>query len=480
MVTLVGFLKRFICSLSAFFFAIPFITGLIYLFSFFPGLLTFDSIYQWDQISQSAFTDWHPAYHTILIWLVTRIYYSPASFALCQIVLFSGVITYGLRVMRDLGVPISLLILLDIGISVIPINGIMEITLWKDILYSIFVLWLSIILLQIIHSGGDWLARSRNWFLFGLVAANVSLLRHNGFPVAFGTLLVVLLVFTRRKETLLALILSILYIGMITGPVYKLFKVNRTFTQGPGVTFVHPIAAYVNAGVSFTPAETAYLNRIFPLDENNKWPYSCYDATVLFYKGVSFRPVNDDPAFAVRLLTRLTLEHPSVLVKHFACLSSFTWQLSQPKDLYLETVILHSQTLESYPQWQKYAQVIDPSSKLPEVKDNIIKAIEKYYSIDTRLVAMRPAIYLYVLTAAVLAYVLRAKKTLFILVLFPAFTQSLIIAFFAQLQALRYQYPVYLISMLFAIPFLYLAIKRPAPALAPVAKPEAGADQKSG
>jgi len=480
MVTFVGFLKRLKYPLDAFFFAIPFITGLIYLFSFYPGLLTFDSIYQWDQISQFAFTDWHPAYHTILIWLVTRIYYSPATFALCQIILFSGVIAYGLRVLQNLGVPTALLILLDIGISVVPINGIMEITLWKDIFYSIFVLWLSIILLQIILSGGDWLARSRNWILLGLVAANISLLRHNGLPVAFGTLLIVLLVFTRRKETFLALTISILYIGMITGPVYNFFRVNRTFTQGTGVTLVHPIAAYVNAGVSFTADETAYLNRIFPLDENNKWPYSCYDATVLFYKGVNFRPVNDDPIFALRLLSRITLEDPSVLIKHFACLSSFVWQLPQPKDLYLETVILQSQTLDSYPQWQKYAQVINPRSKLPDVKDNIIKAIEKYYSIDTSLVAMRPAIYLYILTTAVLAYVLRAKKPLFVLVLFPAFTQSLIIAFFAQLQALRYQYPVYLISMLFAIPFLYLAIKYPATIATPVARPKAGADQTHG
>jgi uncharacterized membrane protein len=41
----------------------------------------------------------------------------------------------------------------------------------------------------------------------------------------------------------------------------------------------------------------------------------------------------------------------------------------------------------------------------------------------------------------------------------PLVAQSLGIMFTTQLQALRYQYPVYLISMLFTIPILWMGIK---------------------
>ena len=107
-----------------FFFAIPFISGILYLLAFFPGILTFHSITQWDQATHLAINNWHPAYHTILIWFLQKIKYSPAVVALFQVTLFSSVLAFGLQTFRILGVPALLLVLLDIGISIVPLNGV--------------------------------------------------------------------------------------------------------------------------------------------------------------------------------------------------------------------------------------------------------------------------------------------------------------------------------------------------------------------
>jgi hypothetical protein len=149
------------------FFSIPFTLGIVYLLSFYPAIMSYDSIYQWDELSQFRFTNWHPAYHTILLWLITRIYFSPVSLALFQVAMFSSVMAYGLWTLRDVGVPALLLILLDFFISILPMNGMMEITLWKDILYSIAVLLLIIILFKIILSNGEWITRGRNSVFLG-------------------------------------------------------------------------------------------------------------------------------------------------------------------------------------------------------------------------------------------------------------------------------------------------------------------------
>src|SRR6266498_3769486 len=208
---------------------IPFLIGISYLLAFYPGIISFDSVDQWNQLSRFSFSNWHPAYHTILMWLITRVWYSPASVALFQVVIYSLVLGYGLYTFRnELRVPYVLLILLDIAISINPINGMMVITLWKDVLYSIFVLLLTIYIFKLIDSNGTWITSQKNWFFLGLAIGNISLLRHNGFPVGFGTLLICMIVFHNYKYFAKTLIISILFFIVVTGPLYRIFKVDKS------------------------------------------------------------------------------------------------------------------------------------------------------------------------------------------------------------------------------------------------------------
>jgi hypothetical protein len=58
-----------------------------------------DSFDQWNQMVTGAVNNHHPAFHTFYMWLITRIYYSPATIAIFQIILFSLVISYGLGIL---------------------------------------------------------------------------------------------------------------------------------------------------------------------------------------------------------------------------------------------------------------------------------------------------------------------------------------------------------------------------------------------
>jgi hypothetical protein len=50
----------------------------IYLFTFWPGLMSSDSFGQWHEIVTGVFYDAHPAIHTLTMWLITRLWFSPA------------------------------------------------------------------------------------------------------------------------------------------------------------------------------------------------------------------------------------------------------------------------------------------------------------------------------------------------------------------------------------------------------------------
>ena len=128
----------------------PTCMGLIYWLAFFPGVMSYDSVNQWDQLSTFKITNLHPAFHTILEWLLTRIWYSPAIISLFQVVLASLVIGYGLNSIRKVSrLPGYILIALGLLISANPIVGVMDVTLWKDVLYSFAILLLTIYLFNI-------------------------------------------------------------------------------------------------------------------------------------------------------------------------------------------------------------------------------------------------------------------------------------------------------------------------------------------
>ena len=443
------------------FLTIPLISGLIYWLAFFPGILSYDSIFQWDELSRFQFSNWHPALHTIIFWFLTRFWHSPAIMSLFQIIVFSVVIAYGLITFLDFGLPAPLLIVLDMIISIVPLNGMMQITIWKDVIYSISILLLSIFLLKIIHSKGEWVSLGRNWIYLGFAVACVTLFRHNGFPVAYGTLLMLWIGFRQKQWFYYAFISSLIFTVVVIGPLYKALRVNRSASQPVGIVFIHPIAAHVRAGASFTVDEAAFLNSILPIRQG--WPYSCYDATVLLYEGLNFNPVGENPLYAAGILGRLTLNSPIVSLKHFYCLSSFIWDPIQPAGVPLETVYTYNELTSVNPEWLVYASEVTQKPKLPVVRELIIKVMDSYTQLDPGKILWRPAVYLYVYIFAVLLYVYRRKDKLFLFLLAPPLYQSLVIAVTTQLQAVRYQYPVYLISMLFTVPLVYLALFAQAP-----------------
>jgi hypothetical protein len=126
--------------------------------------------------------------------------------------------------------------------------------------------------------------------------------------------------------------------------------------------------------------------------------------------------------------------------------------------VYLESIVTESLPANLYPQFEDYAWYTELNSKLPSVRDWLLTQLDHYANIDPHKITWRPALYLYLLCASVSFYAYRAGNKRMLILLVPVLIQTLVIAFTAQLQAVRYQYPVYLISMLFSIPLFYLAL----------------------
>ncbi len=445
------------------FYFVPFACGLTYWLAFFPGIMSFDSVYQWEQLSTLQINNWHPAIHTILLWLLTRIWNSPAIISLFQVIIASLVIGYGLNSIRNASkLPGYLFIVIAILISANPMVGIMDVTLWKDVLYSFLVLLVSIFLFNLIVSDGEWILKPKNFILMGFSLAGIWLIRFNGYPVVLGCMVITVIIYKKNfKYFAFASLITLAIIFMINGPVYTLFKVDKTQKMTYGIAFIHPVVPYVNSKTDFlslSEIEKEYLNQIYPI--NRPWPYSCYDATVFYYNNTNLSPVIKAPLMMVKIFTHLVIHDPKIALNHFICLSSFVWQPSQPHNVYLETVLLDNYDLNQTPSWLVYKDEVTQNSLLPEVRGLINRVIRAEWRRDNSMFLWRPAAYMYLFFISLGFFVVRKRRMKWLLLSMPVIAQTVVIMFTTQLQALRYQYSIYLISMLFSIPLIIWGIKK--------------------
>ena len=114
---------------------------LIWWAGWFPGFLSTDSIDQLGQVDRFDFFNFHPIFHTFSMWVVTRIWDHPGAVTLVQVLLLAGLLGFVARRLVQVGVPWWLAVGAAWFTAALPMVGATTITIWKDIPYSLAVVW---------------------------------------------------------------------------------------------------------------------------------------------------------------------------------------------------------------------------------------------------------------------------------------------------------------------------------------------------
>lgn len=147
----------------------------------YPGGVSYDAANQWEQAQSGQFNNWHPVFHTLLIWLVTRVYNHYGFAVLVQIVCFSLALGYAAASVRRTGAPRWLCLLCAYLTALMePVRNTMM-YVGKDNAMTIGCLLLFGQTVQLIRTRGVWLSKTRNALCFGLALAFTTLVRQNGF-----------------------------------------------------------------------------------------------------------------------------------------------------------------------------------------------------------------------------------------------------------------------------------------------------------
>lgn len=445
----------------------------VYLFAFWPGIMSYDSYIQWKEAVDFRLTNYSPFFHTLHIWLFTRMWQSPAAVALPQVLLMSALVSWGCIVLRCSNLPKSVIWAACILVLLSPYNGFLVVTLWKDIFYGMSFFALTLILVKIVFSDGQWLERWSAPFILGGVAALVALYRHNGPPAAFGTL--VLLPFIYRlywRKLIVALALSLAFWLLVIGPLASALGVTLADNKKQASSFIlTKIAAHINAGTEMTDEENDFLSQI---------PYFIEASSSPLFTCSSFRPINeyinaktglwlrDIPACKqtgklMRILLSFTVRNPLVTLKSQLCASSWAWRVFEDySNLNYWGPIAPLKTSERIVSALQKAERYDQSENMDDPwrarLRNFLSALKRelYQSNLLRAIALKGAPYLYLFFFSLVICALRQGSWKVLVIFVPAALHTITIILLVSHTAFRYQWPVHLVGLFLFLPLLFI------------------------
>ena len=265
---------------------------LIFLLAYYPGVMSGDSFTQWTQMETFKFNDWHPVFSTLYNWAATRIWYTPAAVALLNSLFFSLVFASTTVYLKSLGIDRRIIYLLIAVVVLNPVNGIMAVTIWKDIPYTISILWLTLLTMKVFYSDGLWMGTVMNKTHFVCSLVFSALLRHNGIiPVIL--VLAALFIFYRKhwRNVIIVAFAALSVIILIKGPVYSALNVEPGSYVQSLVNPIMQVGGIISGNGKMTENEIKVMTRILPLE---KWKegYKKYsEVPLMSMKGFNSYPL---------------------------------------------------------------------------------------------------------------------------------------------------------------------------------------------
>ena len=245
----------------------------------FPGVMTPDSISQYSQaMGLTGYSDHHPFAHTLLIKLLLsmgmalfdNVYAAIACYTVFQMVLMALLLCYCICILYRYGAGRKLCLLFLIFYACVPYNGSFAVTMWKDVLFSGFLLLFALCLYRLLHlyaAGGRLKKQPGLLALLLLSGFLVCLFRSNGLYVFLLTAPFLSIVLRREWKLLLPGILAVLVLALfIKGPVYDALGVAEpAFSESLSIP-AQQIARVVYEGRALTQEQIDLLEKTVDYD----------------------------------------------------------------------------------------------------------------------------------------------------------------------------------------------------------------------
>ncbi|MDP2624097.1 MAG: hypothetical protein Q8Q29_09890 [Actinomycetota bacterium] len=308
--------------------------------SWYPGMLSGDSLHQLAAVESGDFTNEVPAIHSIIIWLVTRVWDSPAAVSLVQVAAMVALLASYLRRARGAGIPGWLAGAAVLAFAWLPAVGATTIAVEVQVSQTLVGIWLLVELLGLAPDPNAYLSDPWSAARLGVALGATWLFDHAGMVVVL-VMLAALAAGLRSRTHLLAVPAggAIALFLLVQGPLYFAFGVDRGVPP-LGEAYAPEIAAvYRHQPGWFEEADLELMRAVADLEVWQE-AYRCGDgASLLTDREFDTAAIRAHAGAYRGLLVRSALTHPMTVAGHRACAVGVLFAPFQPAGERFETYV---------------------------------------------------------------------------------------------------------------------------------------------
>lgn len=289
--------------------------------------------------------DWHPAFYCMILSIILRIWDSTYAVILVQYFFWGYVILELLLYLRKKGMRDSVLIMVALFTGLNAANFMHINTIWKDIPYTLSLVWSLIIGAKL---SIDFKEYKNRWYIYAelfIALVGIYLYRKNGMVSFILISVVMLLFFYKNVKIWCTLTLAIFSIFFIKGPLYKSLDIQNTGRTGMYIGLSQDILGVYFAGgntskstlqminvmTNYNNAETAYTPT---------WSFSSYD-------------LNVEPKEFILNYIDTFLRNPIIMVRAIIAREDALWNIFPGQDARINEVN-DSGTMDGIENWNEF------------------------------------------------------------------------------------------------------------------------------
>ncbi len=243
-----------------------------YYFYQYPGIMTPDSINQFEQVlGLIPYSNHHPWVHTLLFGFFYRLGYAltgdmvaaVSAYTIFQMCLLAGSIAYFISTLRAYRIRPFVLFLVTGFYAFIPYHAVFSVTLWKDIPFAAAALLFCCSILRLSIRGD---IDAEHLTIFTISGVMICLFRSNGWYAYLLALPFLLFGFRKKAKAIYPLLLFTLLCAVIVKyPVMRAFHVEQPdFIESVSIP-MQQITAVICNDRALTAEETALIEEVVDL-----------------------------------------------------------------------------------------------------------------------------------------------------------------------------------------------------------------------
>jgi len=300
-----------------------------------PYTIHADLSSQLEQVVTGKYSNWHPIFYTfIMIGIPYKIFETISSIVIFQLIFIFAIMLYFCYFTRKYFLNYKATILLLLIIVCNPVYLQSAVFLYKDIIFSYFVMLGTMFLIEIYLSDGKWFNSTKNKVWFIIMCICISNFRHNGIA-NFILMMILLILYYKDYRKFLGIftITLILTRSIIIGPVFAHFGLGKSGGLGEvmGIPF-NQISYIYNTGGKLTDEQLNMMDSLVPL-KNWEIYYSISSFNNIRWSGpYNWGYLNTHISDFIKMYFKLALKYPGKTLTSYVNVTYPVWGINRPRN----------------------------------------------------------------------------------------------------------------------------------------------------